>query len=66
MDRTDHERLAVIEEVVLRLEERLFGDGQPGEIATLKARVHRIEQWFWRISGGGAVLLALGEKLLHR
>ncbi len=66
MDRSDHERLAVIEEVVLRLEARLFGNGQPGEVALLKARVHRIEQWFWRISGAGAVLLALCEKLLHR
>ena len=61
MDRTDHERLAVIEEVVLRLEERLFGDGQPGELALLKTRVRKLEAWFWRAAGAIGLALALFE-----
>ncbi len=56
-----YERLAVIESVVLRLESRLFGNGQPGELQSLKDRVHRIETWFWRLAGGLCVLAFLIE-----
>ncbi len=59
MERTVQERLAVIEEVLLRMEQRLFGNGQPGELALLKERVRRIETWFWRLVGAGSVLMAL-------
>lgn len=63
MDATLNERLAVIEAVLLRLEERLFGNGQPGEIALLKARVTKLESWFWRAAGAGALLALLLEAL---
>ena len=58
-EKSIQERLAVIEEIVLRLEERLFGNGQPGEMERLQSRVRRLESWFWRAAGaiGLAVLL---------
>lgn len=59
MERSVQERLAVIEEVLLRMEQRLFGNGQPGELALLKERLRRVETWFWRLVGAGSVLLAL-------
>ncbi len=61
MERSDHERLAVIEEVVLRLEARLFGDGQPGEITSIKHRIRALENWRWKIIGGAGVLALLFE-----
>ena len=63
MERTVQERLAVIEEVVVRLEERLFGNGQPGEIASLKDRVRRIESWLWRAAGAIGLIAVLLELL---
>lgn len=63
MEHTIHERLAVIEEVVLRLEQRLLGNGQPGELALLQQRVRRIESWFWRLVGAASLLFALLELL---
>jgi hypothetical protein len=65
MDQLIEQRLAVIETVVLRLEERLFGNGQPGEIAQLKRRVRNLESWFWRAAGACGVLLALLQLLDH-
>lgn len=65
MDQLIEQRLAVIETVVLRLEERLFGNGQPGEIAQLKRRVRNLESWFRRAAGAGGVLLALLQLLDH-
>jgi hypothetical protein len=59
--RSIEERLAVIEEVVLRLEERLLGNGQPGELEILKTRVSRLEAWFWRGAGAAGVLVTLLE-----
>lgn len=63
MDSVINERLAVIEAVVLRLEERLFGNGQPGEIGAIKQRLNRLEAWFWRAAGAGALALALLDLL---
>lgn len=65
MERTDHERLAVIEEVVLRLEERLFGNGQPSDIATIKERVRILEAWFWRTAGALALVAGALELFAH-
>ncbi len=65
MDRTDHERLAVIEEVVLRLEERLLGNGQPGEITIIKERVRKLESWLWRAAGACGLLAAALELFDH-
>ncbi len=54
-----YERLAVIESVVLRLEARLFGNGQPGELQMLKDRVTRLEAWIWRAAGAICVAISL-------
>jgi len=51
-------RLELIELVLNRMEQRLFGNGQPGELSTLKARVTKLESWLWR--GLGAIGLAVG------
>ncbi len=59
-------RLAVIEtrldtliDALHSLDEKLFGNGQPGEIAGIKRRVYRLETWMWRAMGaiGLAVLI---------
>lgn len=63
--RTNRERLTVIEEVVLRLETRLFGNGQPGEIAAIKTRVGRLERWVWRGIGAIAGLALFAELAFH-
>jgi hypothetical protein len=60
------ERLAVIEAIVVRLEDRLFGNGQPGEIGLLKQRVAKLETWFWRAAGGVGILFALLELASRR
>ncbi len=60
------ERLAVIEAVVRRLESRLFGNGQPGEIAAIKRRVVRLESWLWRATGAAALLLCILDLLARR
>jgi hypothetical protein len=51
-------RLELIELVLNRMEQRLFGNGQAGELSTLKARVTKLESWLWR--GLGAIGLAVG------
>jgi hypothetical protein len=55
----------VIEEIVLRMEQRLLGNGQPGEIDKLKHRVSRLESWFWRAAGAVALAILVLETL-HR
>lgn len=57
---TDSERLAVIEHAVLDMRQRLFGNGQPGELSSVKARISKLERWQW-IAGGA--LLALNFAL---
>jgi hypothetical protein len=42
---TISERLLVIEAVVVRMEERLFGAGQPGKLAELEVRLRFIEEF---------------------
>jgi hypothetical protein len=64
-DKSIQERLAVIEEIVVRLEERLFGNGQPGEMEHLQTRVRRLESWFWRAAGAVGLAIVLIETL-HR
>ena len=58
-------RLAVIETVLNQMNDRLFGNGQPGEISALKARMAKLESWFWRAAGGGGVLFALAYIFLR-
>jgi hypothetical protein len=61
-DQTDGERIASIETLVGDMHTRLFGNGQPGELEGIKARLTRMESWFWRAIGGGAVILFLIER----
>jgi len=61
LERTDRERLAAIEAIVLRMEQRLLGNGQPGVIDKLERRVTRLESWFWRAAGA----IALGVFILE-
>jgi len=56
LERSDRERLAAIEAIVSRMEQRLLGNGQPGEIDKLKHRVTRLESWFWRAAGAVALV----------
>jgi len=61
------ERLAVIEEVVTRMEHRLFGNGSPGEMAGLSSRVLVLERLFWRALGATmliSMLLNIGAPML--
>jgi hypothetical protein len=59
------ERLAAIEAIVTRMELRLFGNGQPGDLEKLHLRVRRLESWFWRAAGAVALAIFLLETL-HR
>ena len=62
-EKSIQERLAVIEEIVLRMEQRLFGNGQPGDLENLQSRVRRLESWFWRAAGAVALAVMLLETL---
>jgi hypothetical protein len=64
-ERSIQERLSAIEAIVLRMEQRLLGNGQPGEIDKLKHRVRRLESWFWRAAGAVALAIFVLETL-HR
>ena len=60
-EKSIQERLAIIEEIVLRMEQRLFGNGQPGDLENLHSRVRRLESWFWRAAGAAALAVMLLE-----
>ncbi len=60
---TDKERLTEIETILGRMEQRLFGNGQPGELSGIKARVTELEKLRWQLIGGAAVVVALAEYL---
>ena len=69
MTKEESAQLAVIAEGVERLEKRLFGNGQPGEIERLhcrisaqKERIDRLEAWKWRMAGAIAVVLWLADR----
>jgi hypothetical protein len=65
LEKSDRERLAAIEAIVSRMEQRLLGNGQPGEIDKLKNRITRLESWFWRAAGAVALAI-LALETLHR
>lgn len=57
-DRTDTERLVAIETTVNDIKLRLLGNGQPGEIDKLHARINgigkrvmKLENWRWWVVG---------------
>lgn len=52
MDRSDSERLAVIEAILKSINLRLFGrDGDGGVIEHLDKRVAKLENWRWWVIG---------------
>ena len=57
-ERTDSERIAVTEAIVLELKHNLLGNGNPGQVHLLHERVNTIskrvgslENWKWWITG---------------
>ena len=65
-DLSDKERLVAIEQILGRMEQRLFGNGQPGELSTIKKRLTTLEQYKWQISAIFTALIGLVEFLVHR
>jgi hypothetical protein len=61
-DQTDGERIASIETLVGDMHTRLFGNGQPGELEGIRGRLTKLESWFWRAAGAGAVVMFLLER----
>jgi hypothetical protein len=59
-ERSDSERIAIIETIVKNLEHRLLGNGKPGEVETLHSRLNAhgkriadLEHWRWWLLGIG-------------
>lgn len=68
MTRGEGERLAVLEQAYAQIDIRLFGNGQPGELArmslhmeALGKRIGGIEKSYWRVVGGLGVLVMLAN-----
>jgi hypothetical protein len=57
MERTTNERLAVIEDAVVDIRHRLFGNGQPGILDKHDQRLDRLESYLWRGLGIMAFLM---------
>lgn len=55
------ERLSAIEVTLGHMDRRLFGNGQPGELAQLAARVATLETHSWKVAGA----MGLGLFLLN-
>ena len=52
---------------ITELHEKLFGNGQPGLIAQLSARIAVLEQtrfWIWGLTIGGGTVLIFAVKVL--
>lgn len=66
-------KMSAVEQVLLRLEHRLFGNGNPGELAELKSRASNLEEFKNKVLGAltvitlllGAVGAALFNHILH-
>lgn len=52
-----------IETLVGNLYTRLYGNGQPGDIETMGARITKLESWFWRAVGAVGVLAFVLERV---
>lgn len=57
-------KIAETHAIVVSMEHRLFGNGQPGELQKLSERIHVLEQWKYLVSGGAAVVGAIGGSVL--
>jgi hypothetical protein len=63
------ERLVRIETVVGEIKDRLFGNGQEGELARVKTRLRTLERFRWLILGMVMLLVAvsgIAAALLNR
>jgi hypothetical protein len=63
-------RLTAIETVLGRMEHRLFGNGQPGELSLIHSRLDEVEETHATAKGAFAVLSFLitligGGEILH-
>jgi hypothetical protein len=50
---------------IASLERRLFGNGQPGELAVVNKRLSHLEQFKYSLIGAAAVLGALGASVVE-
>jgi len=56
----------LILEEVRDLKHRLFGNGQPGEIGSLKSRITELEKFKWKAIGAATVVIAVLSFLLRK
>lgn len=61
--RTDSERIAIIETIVIDLKQQLLGNGQKGHIETLHLRISNVDKrvdildnWRWLVTGAATVI----------
>jgi hypothetical protein len=57
-------RLRVLDELVQRMDHRLFGNGREGEIGCIKKRISRLEVWSWRAAGAIGLLVFFKDAAL--
>lgn len=55
----DHAILIEIQTTVRDMKRRLFGDGQPGELSNIRARLRSLEKRHWILYGAVAVMLVM-------
>ena len=58
-------RLIVVEEILGRIELRLFGNGQPGELNSIKKRLTDLEQFKWKFVGAMGAALTIAETVKY-
>jgi hypothetical protein len=56
-------RITALETRLGTLDRRLYGNGQPGDVAAIKEKLDNLLSWRWRTVGGLAVLAFLGPYL---
>ena len=52
-------KMSAVEQVLLRLEHRLFGNGSPGELSELKTRASNLEEFKNKVLGALTVIALL-------
>ena len=55
------QRLVVIEEIVGEMRQRLYGNGQPGDIEKFSHRITALEEFRWKFVGAFGVALFIWE-----
>lgn len=56
-------RLLLVERILMRIEERLFGNGQPGELSLMKSRLTALEEFRWKSIGALGVIVVIYEAI---